>query len=64
MNPAKKEIRDTRIKAGLTQQAAANSVSRCLRAWEEWESGRTKMPIGSWELFLLKNGIVTDEPTP
>lgn len=50
-------IRAARHRAGLTQAQAAEVVhSPSYRTWQDWESGATPMPIGLWELFLLKTG--------
>ena len=39
---------------GMTQSEAARMVHVTLRAWQWWESGHREMPIGLWELFLIK----------
>jgi len=55
--PLPMAIRSARKKAGLTQaQAAAVVYSPSYRTWQDWESGKTPMPIGLWELFMLKTG--------
>ncbi len=41
-------------KLGLTQAEAACLVHVTLRAWQWWEAGKREMPIGLWELFLIK----------
>ncbi|MFN5512447.1 MAG: helix-turn-helix domain-containing protein [Burkholderiales bacterium] len=41
-------------KMGMTQSEAARMVHVTLRAWQWWESGHREMPIGLWELFLIK----------
>jgi hypothetical protein len=43
-----------KIKFGLTQTEAADKVHVTLRAWQWWESGKREMPVGLWELFLIK----------
>lgn len=43
-----------KIKMGMTQKEAAEKVYVTLRAWQWWESGKREMPIGLWELFLIK----------
>jgi hypothetical protein len=43
-----------KIKMGYTQSEAADKVYVTLRAWQLWEAGRREMPIGLWELFLIK----------
>jgi putative transcriptional regulator len=39
---------------GYTQSEAADMVYVTLRAWQWWEAGKREMPIGLWELFLIK----------
>lgn len=57
--PSPETIKAARLKAGLSQQQAANVVyrhlndNRCDR-WSEWETGRRPIPPCEWELFLLK----------
>lgn len=50
------QIYEMRMKIGWTQSEAAALVRVTLRAWQWWESGDRKMPIGLWELFLIKAG--------
>ena len=48
------EVKALRNFFGLTQSEAAALVHVQLRAWQWWESGQRKMPVGLWELFLIK----------
>ena len=52
--PPPDEIKALRTFFGLTQSEAATQVHVQLRAWQWWESGQRKMPVGLWELFLIK----------
>ena len=52
--PIAKSHLDLRNFFGLTQSEAASLVHVQLRAWQWWESGQRKMPVGLWELFLIK----------
>jgi DNA-binding transcriptional regulator YiaG len=53
--PTLLEIKDARVRAHLTQLAAATLVHRNDSArWREWESGRVRIDLAVWELFLLK----------
>lgn len=54
MNPSPQEIREARVKAGLTQAKAGEIIGATRRAWQEWEGGRRNMPAAKWELFNLK----------
>ena len=51
------EIVNLREKYGWTQTEAAALVHVTLRAWQWWESGKRRMPIGLWELILIKAGL-------
>lgn len=60
--PTPTEIEAARKSAGLSQTAAAELVHAGLRTWQNWEApaGSTenrKIPLASWELFLLKTSI-------
>lgn len=52
--PSQKQIRELRVKAGLTQTEAAQSVHKTTRQWQRWEAGEPPMPPSTWELFVLK----------
>ena len=68
--PAPTEIKTVRIGAGLTQTEAALLVHASLKTWQNWESetGESrKIPLASWELFLIKTSSLksrTDTPKP
>lgn len=57
--PTHAQVRAAREAAGLTQGEAAALVHGSSRTWQNWESegpeGR-KIPLASWELFLIKTG--------
>lgn len=56
--PTATEIKDARVRAHLTQQAAAELVHRKDSArWRDWESGRHPIDLAVWELFLIKSGL-------
>jgi putative transcriptional regulator len=52
--PSPTEVRDARIRAGLTQSQAAALVGVSLRSWQYWEEGGRQMQSSKWELFLIK----------
>lgn len=52
--PTKEQVRARREAAGLTQEAAASLIGVGGRTWQNWESGRSRMRTGLWELFQLK----------
>jgi hypothetical protein len=41
-------------KMGLTQAEASCLVHVTPRGWQWWEAGKREMPIGLWEIFLIK----------
>ena len=43
-----------RTQAGDTQSIASDKVHRKIRIWQNWEAGTTAMPLGLWELYLIK----------
>ena len=52
--PSHTEVKDARIRAGLTQSQAAALVGVSLRSWQYWEDGGRKMQGSKWELFQIK----------
>ena len=54
--PTPEEIREARVNSGLTQTEAAHKVQASLRGWQQWEAGHRAMPLGLFELFMLKTG--------
>lgn len=53
-SPTPQQIKESRLKAGLTQaEAAAKVFSGSYRTWQNWEAGKRKMPVAKWELWLL-----------
>jgi DNA-binding XRE family transcriptional regulator len=55
--PKAVEIKHLRIFYGFTQREAAHAVHVTSRTWQWWESGDRKMPVGLWELFVIKTGF-------
>lgn len=53
-NPDPADIYDARMRAELTQSAAAALIYSTLRSWQAWESGERQMHPGLWELFRAK----------
>lgn len=53
-----KEIKEARVKAGLTLQEAADLVHVNVRSWQKWEAGERSMHPAFWELFILKNPAI------
>ncbi|MBA9846761.1 XRE family transcriptional regulator [Ralstonia pickettii] len=53
-NPPPAEIKAARLRAGISQAAAARLVYKTTRAWELWEGGLRRMDPAFWELFLIR----------
>lgn len=71
MKPSMYDVKQARLmacvhknKAGLTQRESAKIISVSLRAWQYWESGKIKMPVSKFELFLIKTGQYPDPNPP
>ena len=56
-HPTPNKIVEIIRRYGWTQSEAAVLVHVTLRTWQWWESGKRSMPIGLWELFLIKAGL-------
>jgi predicted DNA-binding protein (UPF0251 family) len=55
-NFTKEDVKALRIRAGLTQQQASESIQlRSSSSWRDWESGKYKITKGTVEYFCLKN---------
>lgn len=54
--PAK--IKSARLKAGLTQEQAADVVGAATITWQSWERGINPMPEMARELFTLKTKVL------
>jgi DNA-binding transcriptional regulator YiaG len=54
LKPNQKQIKEARLKAGITQQQAAEIVHRDMRSWRRWEAGQAEIDPAIWELFLIK----------
>ena len=52
--PTPLQILLERKKTGWSQSKSAEKVHVTPRAWQWWEAGKRTMPIGLWELFLIK----------
>jgi len=58
-DPTPETIRAMRQRAGHTQaQAAALVHAGSYRTWQDWESGRRRMPDAALELYLIKTGQI------
>jgi len=61
--PTPERIVAARERAGITQAEAAKVVhlAHSIR-WSEYERGVHRMPLSTWELFLIKVGQREGEP--
>lgn len=55
------EIRQARIRSGLTQRECAELIGVALRTWQQWEEGSRKINASAWELFCIKIGQIKKE---
>ena len=60
--PNAEQIRKARVSAGLTQRAAAELVGLTTRAWQYYESGKTRIKLPTWRLFCAETS--ESEPKP
>jgi len=52
--PTPKQVKKSRMDAGLTQTEASLLVYSKLRTWQHWENGDRAMPAAIYELFIIK----------
>ena len=52
--PTPKQIRELRLEHGLTQHELARSLYVTRVTVNNWETGRSRMSAGHWELMQLK----------
>lgn len=55
--PTKEEIRAAREAAGLSQAAAGARVHAPLRTWQDWEYGKSRMPVAAMHLFCILSNL-------
>jgi DNA-binding XRE family transcriptional regulator len=53
MNPTPAQIKQARLTAGLTQQAAADLCGLSIKTWQAYEGGWRKIRPATWKLFQL-----------
>ena len=53
MNPTPTQIKQARLDAGLTQQAAADLVGVSIKSWQAYEGGWRNIRPATWRLFQL-----------
>jgi DNA-binding transcriptional regulator YiaG len=56
-SPTVEEIRAARAAAGLTQEAAGERVHAKLRTWQDWEYGKSRMPVAAMHLFCILSNL-------
>ena len=52
--PNTSDIKNTRLRAKLSQDDCAYLVCATKNTWSRWELGHRQMPAGIWKLFLLE----------
>ncbi|WP_122558496.1 helix-turn-helix domain-containing protein [Pseudomonas viridiflava] len=61
--PSAKNIRQARINSGLSETAAGELIYVSRQSWRLYETGKTAIKLGLWELFLFKTGQLWIKPT-
>lgn len=56
MKPTPAQIKQARLDAGLTQQAAADLVGVSIKSWQAYEGGWRNIQSPTWWLFNLLTG--------
>ena len=56
-SPTVEEIRAAREAAGLTQEKAGERVHAKLRTWQDWEYGKSRMPVAAMHLFCILSSL-------
>lgn len=62
--PAAPNPRAARQAAGLTQTQAAELIGASLRAFQDWEGARRRMPPAKYALFVMLTGYRGPPVTP
>lgn len=52
-HPTPQAIIAARTRLQLTQTEAGALIYASLRAWQDWEGGKRRMPPAAWEYFCL-----------
>jgi len=60
--PSAKHIQQLRHHLGMTQQEFADLLHSKWRTVQDWESGKSNMHLGLWELALIKAERVKSLP--
>ena len=58
--PLPEVITQARRSARMTKVASAQSIWLSKRQWYRYEDGECEMPVGLWELFLIKARLPYD----
>ena len=54
--PTPDQVKAVRSKLGWSAQKSANFVHISQQTWSQYDRGVTGMPVGLWNLFLVKSG--------
>lgn len=58
-SPTAEQVAAARKNVGQTQEQAIAMVrGNTAQSWRNWEKGKQQMPLGLWELYLIKTGQV------
>ena len=53
-SPSSEQVKEARLKAGLSTEKAGALLYRTARNWQQWEAGERQMDAALWELFRIK----------
>jgi DNA-binding XRE family transcriptional regulator len=62
MYPKPTDVARLRTHLGVTQAGAGRLAGVAERTFQDWERGVAEMPVGLWELLLIKAGVLVAEP--
>lgn len=62
--PTGSQIKEARLKCGLSQAEAAKLVHKATLTWSYYERGLRHMDLATWELFCLKSKELKPKKKP
>ena len=51
LSPSAEQVKEARLKAGMSTEKAGALLYRTARNWQQWEAGERQMDAALWELF-------------
>lgn len=59
VSPSAAQVKEARLKAGLSTEKAGALLYRTARNWQQWEAGERQMDAALWELFRIKTMMLS-----